>query len=274
MSRMSIPRIGLTLFLVALPTLGAVAADLPEAQLPPASVQSIVDKCVAARGGLTAWHAVRTMSWIGTMGAGGTTYETVSPRGALEHKQHEEAQLPFVFEYKRSNKTRLELRFNGQTAVQVFDGANGYKLRPYLGRADWEPYTAEERRQAAAATGIDGLLIDYATKGSRVELAGTEMVEGHAAYKLAVTLKDAQVRHVWVDGQSYLDVKMEGEPRKLDGRMHPVFVYQRDFKRDGAVLVPHTLETAVQGVPKTEKISIDTVTLNPSLDDARFTKSQ
>ncbi len=156
----------------------------------------------------------------------------------------------------------------------MFDGTNGWKLRPFLGRNDWEAFTPEEQKQAAAEPGIDGLLIDYAAKGAKVESAGTEMVEGHAAYKLTVTRKDGEVRHVWVDGQSFLDLKMDGEPRKLDGHPHAVAIYLRDFRRDQGLMIPHVLETAVQGVPKTEKITIESVAVNPPLDDSRFTKSK
>jgi outer membrane lipoprotein-sorting protein len=236
------------------------------------SAAQVVEKNVAARGGLAAWQAVQTMSWKGKMGAGATTYAVVTPKGKLEQKEREETQLPFSFEFKRPLKSRIELEFSGQTAVQVFDGTNGWKLRPFLGRNDWDAFSPDEQKQAAAVPGIDGLLIDYASKGAKVDSAGTEMVEGHAAYKLKVTRKGGEVRYVWVDGQSFLDLKIDGEPRKLDGRPHAVAVYLRDFRRDQGLMIPHLLETSVQGVPKTEKITIESVTVNPRLDDSRFTK--
>jgi len=242
--------------------------------LPALSVAQIVDRNVAARGGLAAWQAVQTMSWKGMMGAGGSNYATITAKGQLKLGERDEAQLPFRFEFKRPLKTRLELDFNGETAVQVFDGTKGWKLRPYLGRTDWDAYTADELKQAASAPGIDGWLIDYAAKGARVESAGTDMIEGHAAYKLKVTRKDGQVRHLWVDGQSFLDIKVDGEPRKFDGKMRAVEVYQRDFKAEQGLMIPRLQETAVEGVKKTEKIVIDGVTVNPKLDDARFTASK
>jgi outer membrane lipoprotein-sorting protein len=177
-------------------------------------------------------------------------------------------------EFKRPLKSRLEIDFNDQTAVQVFDGSKGWKLRPFLGRNDWEAFTPDEQKQAAGEPGIDGLLIDYVAKSAKVESAGTEMVEGKAAYKLKITRTDGQVRQVWVDGQSFLDVKVEGDPRKLDGRLHGVAVFQRDFKREQGLMIPHLLETVVQGVAKTEKITIESVAVNPKLDDTRFTKTK
>jgi hypothetical protein len=244
----------------------------PAASLPAMSAAQVVDKNVAARGGLAAWQAVHTMSWKGKMGAGATTYAVITEKGRLEQKEREETLLPFTFEFKRPLKSRLEIEFNGQTAIQVFDGTNGWKLRPFLGRRDWEAFTPDELKQAASAPGIDGLLIDYAARGDKVDSGGTEMVEGHAAYKLTVTRKGGEIRHVWVDGQSFLDIKIDGEPRKLDGRPHAVAIYMRDYRRDQSLMIPHVLETAVQGVPTTEKITIDSVAVNPPLDDARFTK--
>lgn len=242
--------------------------------LPPLTAEQIVERNVTARGGLAAWKAVQTMSWKGKMGAGGTTYMTVSAKGRLQQKEREEMQLPYRLEFKRPLKSRLELDFNGQTAVQVYDGVKGWKWRPYLGRDEWQPYSADELRQAAAEPGIDGYLIDHAGKGAKVELAGTDKVEGHAAYKLKVTRKDGQVRQVWVDGQSFLELKVDGAPRRLDGKLHAVAVYLRDYKQDQGLMVPHLQETVVQGVPKNEKVTIESVTLNPPLDDARFANAK
>jgi outer membrane lipoprotein-sorting protein len=256
----------------AVPVAPAAAAAPATPALPVLAAAEIVNRNVVARGGLEAWKAVQTMSWKGKMGAGGTRYAVVTPKGQLQEKQREETQLPFTLEFKRPLKVRLELEFNGKTAVQVYDGANGWKYRPYLGRDNWDAFTPEELNQAAMAPGIDGFLIDYAAKGAKVESVGTDTVEGHAAYRLKVTRKDGQVRSVWVDGQSFLDLKVDGEPRKLDGKPHAVAVYLRDYKRDQGLMIPHLQETVVQGVKGSEKITIETVTVNPPLDDARFTK--
>ncbi|MGB8327335.1 MAG: hypothetical protein WCE48_07125, partial [Steroidobacteraceae bacterium] len=230
------------------------------------------ERNVAARGGLAAWKAVQTMSWRGKMGAGGTTYVTVTEKGQLRQKEREETLLPFTLYFKRPLKSRLELEFNGQTAVQVYDGANGWKQRPFLGRDDWEPFSPEELKKTAAEPGLDGLLIDHAAKGARVELAGTERVEDRDAYRLKVTRKDGRVRYVWVDGQNFLDIRVDGEPRRLDGKLRTVQVYLRDYRPEQGLMIPHVQETVVQGVKRAEKIVIESIKLNPQVDDARFTK--
>jgi outer membrane lipoprotein-sorting protein len=220
------------------------------------SAAQIVERNVAARGGLEAWRAIQSMSWTGRVQAGG--------------KQNTE--LPFAFEMKRPLKSRLEVPFQGQTAIQVYDGSQGWKLRPFLGRLEIEPYTAEEMKSASVQSDLDGPLVDYATKGTKVELEGTERVEGRDSYKLKLTLKSGDEQRIWVDAETFLEVKQEGTPRRLDGKMHAVAVFYRDYKSVGGVMLPYLIETVVDGVTQTHKMTIDKVAVNPKLEDSIFTR--
>jgi hypothetical protein len=242
------------------------------------SAAQIVEKNIAARGGLNGWHAVKTLSWSGKMEAGGNNRPTLampaphSKTAMPPARPQEQVQLPFVLELQRSRKSRLEIQFAGQTAVQVYDGTNGWKLRPFLNRHQVESYTPEELKIASAAADLDGPLIDYAAKGTAVALDGREAVDGQDAYKLTLTFKDKRTQHIWIDAKTFLEVKMEGEPRRLDGKFHPVWVYLRDYKSNSGLMMPTVYETSVQGVKSTEKISIDKIVVNPKLADARFDK--
>ena len=168
----------------------------------------------------------------------------------------------------------MELQFNGQTAIQVFDGSNGWKLRPFLNRHQVEPFTAEEMKATAVQADLDGPLVDYDAKGTKVELEGIEKVLDSDAYKLKLTLKRGQTQHVWVDTKSFLEVKIEGSPRRLDGKYHAVATYLRDYQPVNGVMLPRLLETAVEGMPQTEKIAIESIAVNPKLDDSLFAKLQ
>jgi outer membrane lipoprotein-sorting protein len=216
----------------------------------------VIEKNVSAKGGLEAWRGVQTMTFTGKMEAGG--------------KQN--VQLPFVLEKKRPGKMRIELVFANDTAVQVYDGANGWKLRPYLGRRDVEPYSPQELKSAAYESDLDGPLVDYATKGNMAELEGVENVEGHNAYKLKITMKGGQVQHIWVDAETFLEVKLEGTPRRMDGRMRPVSIYLRNYKSVNGLMIPYELETTVQGVNQSHKMFIESVVVNAKLDDSLFAK--
>jgi hypothetical protein len=277
-----------------------LAAGLPAAAAPTPvklSAAEIVAKNVAARGGLQAWEAVKTISLSGKMGVGGNQRATLelptqaqttvvtskTERAKLPSRRVEEVYLPFVMELARPRKMHLELQFAGKTALQVYDGANGWKLRPYLNRLEVEPYSADEAKIAAVQSDLDGPLVDYAAKGTRVELDGTEKVEGRDTYKLKLTLKGGDITHVWVDAQTFLEAKAEGGPRRLDGTEHPVEVYYRDYRNVNGLEIPFVLETRVVPVTRTatglkdtpfppEKAMIEKVVINPPFDPGLFSK--
>jgi outer membrane lipoprotein-sorting protein len=246
----------------------------------------VVDRHVSARGGLDAWRSMQTLTLNGKIEAGSgdsvARSEHIARAGRAGNKGRrtqvaqgelaKQVQLPFVLEIKRPYKSRLEIEFAGKTAVQVYDGTSGWKVRPFLNRNEVEAFTADEAKTQASQPGFDGPLIDYAAKGATVELAGVEPVEGRNAYNLKVTTKSGQVQHVWIDTQTFLDVKVEGAPRQMDGRMRTVWVYQRDFRPVQGLMIPFVLETAVDGSRETHKMIIEKAALNPKLDDALFAK--
>jgi len=207
------------------------------------------------------------------------------PRSVIAPRPVEEAQLPFVMELARPRKMRFELQFAGQTAIQVYDGTNGWKLRPFLNRRVIEPYTEEEARLSSMQADLDGPLVDYAAKGTKVELDGMEKVEDRDTYKLKLTMKNGSAIHVWIDAQTFLEAKMEGQPRRLDGTAHPVEVYFRDYRPVNGLQIPYLLETRVLPVAQTklgvkdppvpsEKTVIEKVMVNPRIDQSHFSKPE
>lgn len=237
------------------------SAAVPTGNTAPAdklTAARIIEKNVEARGGLQAWRAVKTLTLSGQVEAGGK----------------KNTELPFVMHMKRPHKSRLEIRFRDQPALQVYDGKQGWKVRPFLGRDEVEPFTPAEARTAEAWAELDGPLVDYAKKGTKVALLGSEPVEGHAAYKLKLTLKGGEVRHVWVDAASFLELKIDGEPRKLDGRLRNVAIYYRDYKTENGLTIPHVFETVVEGGKQSHKMTIEHVAVNQPMDDTIFEKPQ
>ena len=132
----------------------------------------------------------------------------------LPPRPAEEGQVPFVMELARPRKMRFELKFNGQIAVQVFDDTNGWKLRPFLNRSEVEPYTPEELKKASMQSDLDGPLVGYDTKGTPIELVGTAKVEERDASKLKLTKKNGDSAYLWIDAETFLETKIEGQPRR------------------------------------------------------------
>jgi hypothetical protein len=260
--------------------------------LPHLGVEQIVDKNVAARGGLNAWHSIKAISYSGSLDAGkvrpdngmhpSTTERLIEKPGKSTKMGQSPEQkvlpaddgtpisLPYTLIMQRPDKQRVEIKFKDETLVQVYDGTNGWKLQPYLNRGVL-PFSSEELKKAKQFQEIDGPLIDYAAKGTKITADGTDVVDGHPAYRLKLALKSGATRRVWVDAQSFLDVQVDGS-RRLNGHEVPTYTTLRDFRMVQGVKVPFEMETRTTGIPDKEKIVVEKVAVNPPVDEHLFSK--
>jgi hypothetical protein len=212
----------------------------------------IVEKNVAARGGLDAWRKVETMVWTGHMEGGGIPVPT----------------LPFLLEQKRPNKTHFEIDQRGQRSLRVFDGTQGWKVRPdQSGRPVVQPFTMQEVRFAKEGQGIDGPLIDYQAKGNTVSLGSVTEIDGRKTYRLNVNLPSGELHHVWVDAGTFLDVQYDRTSYTPDGKPVMVTVSCRDYRTFEGLQLPTTIETGGGSGRQPERMVIERVTLNFPLDD-------
>jgi hypothetical protein len=229
----------LVLALVAPPAIGAQTVD------------EIVARNLAARGGREALAAVLTLRMTGLATAG-------PGRTAVVRR-----------EIARPGRIRTEFVFQGTTGVYAWDGAQGWRVSPLEGSLDARPMSGEEAAAAAEQADVDGPLVDWQKKGHRVELVGAEALAGGPAQHLKVTLKSGAVRHLWVDAASGLVVRTLAT-RTVRGHTAELETVFADYRETNGVTFPRSIETGVPGRPRRLRITVDTVEVNPALDDARF----
>jgi hypothetical protein len=215
------------------------------------TVDEVVAANAAARGGLAAWRAIGALTMAGRMDVG---------RGM---------QVPFRLDLKRPRKMRLEFTFAGHEVVQTYDGNAGWKLMPFLGRSEPVAMTEDELKVAAGQVDLDGILIDYQAKGIRLEAVGREVVDGRDTVKLKATLANGEVRHVYVDAESHLEVKVVGT-RSVRGEDRALTTWFRDYKPVAGLVLPYVVESIVEGAKASQRMVIESVQIDPRLDEARF----
>jgi len=214
-------------------------------------VKSLVARNIDARGGAEAWEAVSSMRLTGQMDLG------------------QEMVVPYVLEQKRPDKTCFEFVFDGETAVQCADGKTGWKLLPYLGRPTPERMTDAELRETADSAEPYGLLYNYAARGSDVEFVGQESLDGRDAFKLKVTLSRGAVRWLYLDTETALEVKLE-TMRTISGRERLVETSYDNWQETDGLLISRWQETLTIGDTESHFLTVDSVTVNPPLEDSRF----
>ncbi|AOJ09941.1 hypothetical protein WS71_21980 [Burkholderia mayonis] len=248
-------RIGLWVFAGCAAAVVFASEQIPAPSL---SADQIVERNIAAKGGLDAWRKIQTMVWIGRVDSANAPVQD----------------LPFVIALKRPNKTRFEINFMNRKAVRVFDGRQGWKLSPggFGGGAEAQPYTVDELQSARDEQVIDGLLIDHEAKGVGVTLDGVDRVAGRSAYRLGVKLQSGMTRHVWIDAETFLDVKSDRVARDARGQPLTVEVTYGNYRNVDGLQIPLTIESNVASAGRRDRLLIDKVSLNPPLEDVMFDK--
>jgi hypothetical protein len=247
------------------------AADDNPAAAPKLSVDEILRRNATARGGLDAWHKIKTMVQIGRVErATEVPGIAARPKQATRLTPDVKQIVGFRLDLARPNKMRYELTYQGVTAIQAFDGKEGFTVQPGASGAVARPFSEGQTRAAAEQLDLEGPLLGATAKGTIVTLDGVDSVRDRPAYKLSLKMKNGVTRHAWVDAKTFLDVKLDGT-RQIGDRVWAIETLFDDFRKVGSIQVPHQIETEIDGVHTMESVKLIKVVLNTPLEDSLFT---
>jgi hypothetical protein len=223
----------------------------------PWTAAQIVENNAAARGGAVAWRRIETLAWTGHVESAGRSGRAV----------------PFLLEQKRPDRTRFEVTVDGQKAIRGFDGAAGWKLRlGSAGRPELQSFTGDELRFARGAAGIGGPLMEQAAGGAAVSLAGLQEIEGRRAYALDLRLPSGGASKIWVDAETFLELRYDREFVNAQGRTAVSSVVFGDYRAVEGLQVPFSVRTGTPDGRSRDTLRIERVVLNPRLSDRAFAK--
>ena len=230
----------------ALPALILAALAVPATAQ---TVDEIIAKSLEARGGLERLKAIQSIRMSGRVSAG-------------------DQKARIVIEVKRPARIRIDTTVDGARAVQAFDGKTAWSLSP-LGGGRPEELPAEAARAMAEDFDIDGPLVDYRAKGHEVEIVGQTRVEGRQAFEIKVTRKTGGVEHHFIDVSSDLPVRVETQ-RIVRGIDVGGESEMGDYREAGGFRWPFSIRSGARGRPERQTLTVETIEINPVLDDARF----
>jgi len=215
-------------------------------------VDEIVNSNLAARGGSERIQALQSIRATGTATASGGRVARV------------------VQEIKRPGFYRLEFSSQGTKAVFAHDGNVGWRVAPLEGI--FEPQAVEPDIDSGAGIDerdIEGPLVGWREKGHQVELAGRETLAGGDAFKLKVNLANGKISYDYVDVDSRQIVRSD-KTEMIRGEAVEIEETYSDFREVDGLVFPYHIETHVIDRPEVITIDVDTVELDPELDDALF----
>ena len=225
-----------------------LAASTARAQAP--TVDEIVAKNLAARGGLDKLRGLQTMKMTGTINVQGMD-------------------MPLTVMTKRPNLLFQEMTMQGQRMVSAFDGAKVWAINPMLGPGPRE-LTGQQADMIRDQASFDGPLVNYKDRGDTLEMAGSADLGGAKAWKLKLTRKiGGRSMFIYVDADTGLE-KQWSATVDQSGMTIDVDTVMLDYQpTPEGVLVARSMRTLVGGQQQ-GLLKVLTVEYNVPIEDAAF----
>ena len=150
------------------------------------TVDDVVAKNLAAKGGIEKLRAITTVKMTGSL---------KSPSGVTA----------ITTWAKRPSFMRRDNVNDGQTFVTAFDGKTLWQINPLISPRPRDIPAASETRQTPTTS--TACCSTTRQKGRTVELVGTEPVQGINMHRLRVTEKNGQIRDIYINAETMLESK-------------------------------------------------------------------
>lgn len=224
----------------------------PSPATPTLTLEEIVARYEAARGGRERWRALRSIEMEGKF----TSFS-------------EEA--PFTLWRKRPNLYRFDTRMIQKETIVAQDAGGPWWLYPLYGiespaKVGEGPVVVMTARDAE----IEPALVGYQEKGHKVVLAGRGNVSGQETLRLELTRSDGWVETWHLDPRTCLEVAVDS--KVFDYSQGDQEMQERawfsDFRTVDGLVIPHRIEKeygARHTVTKVEKVRV-----NPEIEDGVF----
>lgn len=253
-----------TLIIIGLFVMFLVSVQFASAQ----TVDDIIDKYIAARGGKEKLTAIKSIYMEGSREMMGN-----------------EVMVKVTKVQGKLSRTEFEVGANnGFNLITEKDAWNYFPMRSQ------EPQKVADSLVPAMQTELDiaGPLVDYIAKGHKAELEGKENVGDITCYKIKLTTKAGRHITYWIQADNFLLLQstpmggmMMGRRRNnpeggapapgTEPRGGKAFIQYKDYKAVDGILFPHSIQIRTEGTEmQGGGTTFDKIELNNPVDEKLY----
>jgi hypothetical protein len=229
----------------------AFSSSLSSVPLFAQTADELIAKNIQARGGIEKMKAIKTLRMTGKFEGGGGFTAVVGQ------------------ENERPDLVRETFRLQGMTAVQAYDGSNGWQIQPFGGKKDPELLGEDDLRDLLLDADFDGPLVDYQAKGSTVEFLGHDTVDGDDALRLKITLKNGDIIYDYLDPDTFIEIRKEIQ-QFIRGSVRDRVVGMGSYKPVNGVMYPFSISQGPKNHPDEQTTTVQKIEANVTIDPADF----
>jgi hypothetical protein len=216
------------------------------------TADELVARNLAGRGGAEKLRAVKTMVMTGTISFG-------------------DASSPISVKAWRPNQIREEFTVQGTEITRAYDGTVGWQIQKIGEKSKVEVLSGgnADNIREEAENAIEGPLLDYAKKGSKVAALGKDTWSGKPVYKLKITTHMETSITEFLDATTYLEIHEEIE-RTVDGKLMTIVEDVGDYREVGGIKFAHKFVSGPKENPQASTLQIEKMALDAPVDAGVF----
>ena len=212
------------------------------------TAEEIIQKHIAAIGGMESWKKVNSIKMNGSITAQGM-------------------EIPVSVTSVHGKGMRMDMTIMGTSNYMILTPKEGWTYFPVQQQQKPEPLTADQVKQSQDQLDVQGELIDYETKGSKIAFVGKDDMEGTEVLKVRLTDKEGKEKTLFFDAANYYLLR-EVEKMKADGKEIEATVSFSNFQKlPEGIVVPLTVDSVMGPV------SMKSIEVNPTVDEKIFKPS-
>ncbi len=216
------------------------------------TADELVNKNIAAKGGIDKIKAIQTIRMTG---------KVIFPGGfrALAGQENQ-----------RPDSIRQTFTLQGMTAVQAYDGTDGWQIQPFGGKKDPQLLGEDDLRDLLVDADIEGPMVDYKAKGNTVEYLGHDTVDGDDALRLKVTLKNGDILYYYLDPDTFLEIRREAQ-EFIRGSVKENASEMGSYKAVNGVMFPFSVSSGPKNdITSWQTVTFDKIEVNVPLEKSDF----
>ncbi len=172
--------------------------------------------------------------------------------------------IPFNYYAVHKTAQRTEFTLSGMTGYFIVARDSGFNFNPFNGQTSPENMTAEDVKLAQDELDLQGVLVDYKSKGYAVELLESEDVDGVDALQLKIIISPNKTLFYFIDPSNYYVIRIKTVSISNGQQSNNNVDYYNFKKTKEGVLYPFTFDN----------ITFETIELNIPIDEKLFKPSK
>lgn len=222
------------------------------------TVDEILDTYFENTGGKEAWRALKGMRMTAKVNQGGM-------------------EIPLEIVQLKDGRQYTSITFQGKELMQgVYDGEVLWGTNMMTQKAEKSDAETTEMMKNEAKDFPDAFL-DYEDKGYEVEYVGKEDFNGTETFKIKLTKdpvvidgkEEEDVSYYFFETDNYVPIAVQAEIKQGQGKGMISEITFSDYQEVDGLYFAFTMTQGVKGQAG-QPITMDTIELNPDVDDARF----